>query len=111
MTHKMFRNKPRLWSRIAALLTLLFSTDIAIGQAEEAAVDSSLRTLQDVRVISKLVKYQPLTIEYQLAVRQPVDHDDTTKGFFYQQLRLAHSDFSKPMIMETEGYNGRAPNS
>jgi hypothetical protein len=111
MIHKISVNRLRLLSHIAASIILLFSAAIVAGQVDEKAVDSSLRTLQDVKMISKLVNYHPFGLEYQLAVRQPVDHDDTTKGFFYQQVRLAHTDFSKPMIMETEGYNGRAPNS
>ena len=50
----------------------------------------------------------PYRLEYQLTVKQPLDHNDTTHGFFFQQVRLVHKDFSKPMVMETEGYAGRA---
>jgi len=99
----------KLLSNTVILTAVLLRTCIAFGQGDEATVDSSLRSLKDVTIISKLVKYQPYSLEYQLAIKQPLDHNDTTRGFFYQQLRLAHRDFSKPMIMETEGYNGREP--
>jgi len=111
MSLKIRSAKAKLLSTSFILVALLFRVGIAAGQTEEAAVDSALRTLKDVKIISKIVRYSPYSLEYQLAIRQPLDHSDTTKGFFYQQLRLAHKDFSKPMIMETEGYNGRDPNS
>src|SRR5689334_10660404 len=111
MTLNRFPNKTRFLPRIVSLFTSLFLAGFAFGQANETAVDSSLRTLQDVTLVSKLVEYNPFRLEYQLAVRQPVDHNDTTKGFFYQQVRLSHKDFSKPMIMGTDGYNGTAPTS
>ena len=78
----------------------------AIAQNEETATDSALAHLQDVKVLFKKVTYRPFSLEYQLAIRQPVDHADSTKGFFYQQLYLIHRGFSLPMVMETEGYNG-----
>ena len=104
---KRFLAKPTPLSRGIMLTALLLCACIAFGQGDEATVDSSLRSLKDVTIISKLVKYQSYSLEYQIAIRQPLDHNDTTKGFFYQQLRLAHRGFSKPMIMQTEGYNGR----
>lgn len=90
-------------------ILFLFSFSFSYGQTDEASVDNALRTLKDVKVISKTVTYSPYSLQYQLAIRQPVDHSDTSKGFFYQYLQLLHRDFSKPMVMETEGYNGRAP--
>jgi hypothetical protein len=78
----MTSRRPRFSPHIATFITLLFSIGIATAQTNEAAVDSSLRTLADVKVISKLVKYHPFSLEYQLEIKQPVDHTDTTKGFF-----------------------------
>ena len=101
----------RSFSNAFLLAGMLLYVFAANAQSDEALVDSSLHTLKDVRIISKTVKYVPYSLEYQLAIRQPLDHNDTSKGFFYQQFSLAHKDFSKPMIMETEGYNGRAPGS
>lgn len=41
---------------------------------------------------------------YTLKVRQPIDHTDTTKGFFSQKVYLTHVDFNQPMVMVTAGY-------
>lgn len=70
-------------------------------------MDSALSHLPDVRVISKTVNYSPYRLEYQLAIRQPVDHSHPARGTFYQQLHLIHRGFSRAMVMETEGYEGR----
>lgn len=111
MIYNIFYAKQKLLLKLVILTALLLPGCTAVAQTDEAIVDSSLQTLKEVTIISKVVKYHPYSLEYQLAIRQPVDHNDTTKGFFYQQFRLAHKDFLKPMIMETEGYNGRNPAS
>ena len=41
---------------------------------------------------------------YAIKFRQPIDHRDTTKGFFIQVVLLGHNDVSKSMVMETNGY-------
>ncbi|MBS1933919.1 MAG: hypothetical protein JST96_07955 [Bacteroidetes bacterium] len=92
-------------------ITVLLTFSFVYAQDDEVSVDNTLHTLKDIRVISKTVNYEPYSLEYSLAIRQPIDHSDTTKGFFYQQFRLLHRGFSKPMVMETEGYDGREPHS
>jgi hypothetical protein len=89
---------------IAALLFCLGSVS---AQTDEAFMDSALARLPDVRVINKLVNYSPYRLEYQLAIKQPVDHTDPARGYFYQQLHLIHKGLSRAMVMETQGYNGR----
>lgn len=41
---------------------------------------------------------------YEIRFRQPIDHLDTSKGFFMQVLLLGHNDTTRPMIIETNGY-------
>lgn len=77
------------------------------AQTDEGAVDSALSVLHDVKIISKTVTYSPYLLEYQLSVKQPIDHNDPGRGYFYQQVHFFHRGFSKPMVMETEGYNGQ----
>jgi len=92
------------------LLTIIFvfCTRAIFAQNYEAQADSALAKLPGVKIISKQVTHSPFKLEYQLAIKQPVDHTDTTKGYFYQQLHLIHRDFAKPMVMETQGYQGYA---
>ena len=42
---------------------------------------------------------------YTIKFRQPIDHTDTTKGFFKQVVLLGHNDTSKVMVVETNGYS------
>ncbi|HKK62874.1 MAG TPA: S28 family serine protease [Bacteroidales bacterium] len=37
--------------------------------------------------------------------KQPIDHSDTTKGFFSQKLYISHYDSTKPVVLVTEGYS------
>ncbi len=109
MHEKIFYRIKQIPVTIISFFVILFHFSFVNAQSDEAIVDSTLKTLKDVRIISKTVTYFPYSLQYQLAIRQPLDHNDTSKGFFYQYLQLLHRDFSKPMVMETEGYNGREP--
>jgi len=42
---------------------------------------------------------------YVLFVKQPIDHFDTTKGYFYQKVYLTHIGFDKPTVIVTAGYD------
>lgn len=97
----------QLYKQSALALGLFFCFVTALAQKEEGVVDSALAHLPDVRIISKTIIPSPHRVEYQLAILQPVDHSNPAKGSFYQQLHLIHRGFARPMIMETEGYNGR----
>jgi pimeloyl-ACP methyl ester carboxylesterase len=98
-----------LSARVSGLIvTLLFCLTAATAQTDEAQMDSSLSHLPDVRVITKTVVQSPYRVEYQLAIRQPVDHSNPAMGFFEQQLHLIHRGMSRPMVMETQGYTGSA---
>jgi len=97
----------KLLTRLVFATILLFVAAPGFAQNDASSVDDALAKLPGIKIIHKKVTGSPFKAEYQLAIKQPIDHNDTTKGFFYQQLRLIHRDFSKPMVMETEGYSGR----
>jgi len=97
----------RLYRHFVFAFGLVFCFGTSHAQKEDAAVDSALARLPDVRVINKTITRMPHRVEYQLAIRQPVDHSNPAKGSFYQQLHLIHRGFARPMILETEGYTGR----
>lgn len=46
-----------------------------------------------------------------LWVRQPLDHSDTTKGFFDQRVFVQHFDATRPTVMVTEGYSAEYASS
>lgn len=47
---------------------------------------------------------------YELKIRQPLDHKDHSKGYFYQRVYLSHKGFDQPTCMITNGY-GRPSNN
>ncbi len=105
----LYYNTRKLFTRQTALtIFVLFFAARVFSQSDESVMDSALSKLPGIRVIAKTVNYSPYMLEYQLAIKQPVDHADPDKALFYQQLHLIHRGFSRPMVMETEGYNGRA---
>lgn len=48
---------------------------------------------------------------YILTITQPLDHHHPEKGSFTQRAFLSHRDFSKPMVMTTEGYSAEYANN
>ncbi len=41
---------------------------------------------------------------YELKIKQPLDHKDPSKGYFYQRAFLSHAGFDEPTVMVTNGY-------
>ncbi len=46
---------------------------------------------------------------YELFFRQPLDHQDTTRGFFQQKVFLTHRGADRPTVLVTEGYTAGRP--
>lgn len=42
---------------------------------------------------------------YHLMVKQPLDHSDHSKGYFYQKVYLSHKGFDNINVIVTQGYN------
>jgi len=48
----------------------------------------------------------PFSDVWEVMIRQPLNHSDTTEGFFLQRVFVAERDTSKPVVFITEGYTG-----
>jgi len=71
--------------------------------AQVSVLEKKLFELPDI-IFSPLTVPSGFTAAYELAVRQPIDHNDPQKGFFYQRVFLSHRGFEKPVVFVTEGY-------
>ncbi len=71
--------------------------------AQISSLEKKLYELPDV-IFSQLNTPPGFMAAYELAVRQPLDHKDISKGFFYQRVFLSHRGFEKPVVFVTEGY-------
>lgn len=90
-------------------LVLFFLITIAAPlhvYAQKETLEEKLFNLPDV-VFEKMEDNKGLNT-FLLKVKQPLDHKDTTKGYFYQRAYLTHTGFDRPTVMVTEGYNSNA---
>ncbi|MCO6477434.1 MAG: hypothetical protein J5I94_12465 [Phaeodactylibacter sp.] len=71
---------------------------------QPGALEMKLFNLPDV-VFKKIDVPEGFEAAYELQVRQPIDHEDPSKGYFYQRAYLSHRSFDAPMVIATEGYH------
>lgn len=86
---------------ITALLVVLF---IQTAVAQTDTLLSRLKGLPDVINVTPIKPNKAFKSAYVILIDQPVDHDNPKGRHFQQRVFLSHSDFSKPMIFVTEGY-------
>lgn len=89
--------------KLLFLITFL-STLINPVFAQEQNIENHLFNLPDV-IFKKIDTPDSFKLAYELKVKQPVDHFDHSKGFFYQRAFLSHKGFDRPTVINTAGYN------
>ncbi|MCF8225380.1 MAG: aminopeptidase [Bacteroidales bacterium] len=82
----------------------LFLLLVGLPSYAGESIDDFLKKLplKNIRVMEKESFYNNI---YEVLFEQPIDHRDTTKGYFSQRLYISHVDASKPVVLVTEGYN------
>ena len=86
------------------LSVFLFIVLGTMASAQTQNLENLLFELPDL-IFEKTTTATALETVYQLKVKQPVDHTNPSKGFFYQKVYLTHRGFNKPTVIVTEGYN------
>jgi hypothetical protein len=86
---------------IAIAISSLFLQTL---DAQTTRLEDLLFELPDV-IFTKIETTKNFNASYELKIRQPIDHSDSSKGHFYQRAFLSHTSFDQPMIMITEGYS------
>ncbi|MFC2110098.1 S28 family serine protease [Bacteroidota bacterium] len=86
---------------IIIIVNLLF---FELLNAQTNKIDSLLFELPDV-IFSKIETAKNFEATYELSIKQPLDHSDVSKGYFYQRAFLSHKGFEHPTVMITEGYS------
>ena len=85
------------------LLLFLFFAGYQLANAQTEDLENLLFDLPD--VIFKKIDTRQDHITYELKIKQPIDHSNPSKGFFYQKAYLTHKGFDRPTVIITEGYN------
>lgn len=80
-------------------ITLIFISSLLSAQN----ISEQLFNLPNV-IFEKVLTPVGYEAAYELKIRQPLDHNDPSKGYFYQRAFLSHAGFTEPTVMVTNGY-------
>jgi len=87
------------------LLILFFAfVSLPIARAQKSPYEAMLYELPDV-IFTEIEPAEGYLASYELRIKQPLDHDDVTKGYFYQRAFLSHKGLNRPTVIITQGYS------
>ena len=87
------------------LFLLLFLLSLTIA-AQTSTLEKFLRTQPEIKSVGKIKENPFFSEAFKIMVRQPLDHSDTTKGFFLQRVFISDKGKENPVLLITEGYYG-----
>ncbi|MCG6187205.1 S28 family serine protease [Maribellus maritimus] len=67
-------------------------------------LESFLNTQSSIQSVEKITGNSFFDETFKIMVRQPLDHSDTSKGFFLQRVFIADKGKNTPVVLITEGY-------
>lgn len=73
-------------------------------KVESSELYNKLKALPGVVSVEK-INTDHFLERYRVKITQPVDHKDTTKGFFTQRFYVSHAGFDRPTQIVAEGYD------
>ena len=82
----------------------VFLLTALISFAQVADIEAFMKQQRQIVEINTIPGNDFFTKTYQVMVRQPLDHNDTTKGFFLQRVFVADKAKTNPVVLGTEGY-------
>jgi len=91
------------------IIQLICILAFAGGLLAQHEIEVRLFELPDV-IFSRIETPEGYNSAFELRVKQPLDHKDPSKGFFYQRVYLSHIDYDSPTLIVTNGY-GRPSNN
>jgi hypothetical protein len=86
------------------ILLQLFWLLALFAAAQDSEFLKFLKSQPAIQKIEKIQGAKQFAESYLLMVRQPIDHKDTTIGFFNQRVYVDHLSKEAPVVLETEGY-------
>ncbi|MFA6340588.1 MAG: S28 family serine protease, partial [Bacteroidales bacterium] len=72
-------------------------------RAERTSLETQLTSIPEVTEVFALESSE-FGEKYRIRIRQMVNHNDITYGFFEQRVFLMHAGFDRPTVLVTEGY-------
>ncbi len=89
--------------RSTSLLFLIICLAVSTTNAQNKSIEGILFELPDV-IFSPIEAPLGSVAAFELRIKQPVDHTNPAKGYFYQRAFLTHRGFDQPTVLVTEGY-------
>jgi len=91
------------------LLFCIVSLAVFTSSQAQTILEEKLFALPDV-IFKKIDTPDGYEAAYELKIRQEIDHNDPSKGYFYQRAYLSHKGYDNPTAIITNGY-GRPSNN
>ncbi len=85
-------------------LQLLFIS-LLISVVSPAQIEEFLKSQPEIKRMEKIPGNDFFNKTWKIMVRQPIDHSDTTKGFFLQRIFVADKGKENAVLLITEGYS------
>lgn len=70
---------------------------------ESQNIEDLLYELPDVQ-FKEIKSNEGYSQTFEIQIKQPIDHSEPSKGYFYQKAFLSHKGFNQPTVIVTEGY-------
>lgn len=86
---------------LAVVLFVVVFPFIGISQS----VINFLNSQRDIKKVTQIENNAFFNATYEIMVRQPINHKDTTNGFFLQRVFVSDKGIENPVVVITEGYN------
>ena len=86
------------------LISIFLFSFFAISAQNSQELLTKIDNLDDVVSVKTIKNNDFFKETLLLEVRQPIDHNDTLKGFFNQRVFVSVYDLSRPVVFVTEGY-------
>ena len=94
--------------------TFLLIVSISVISCSTKKVELSKLTFKEqLKVLFPKAKIDSVKIAdhflnaFELTLQQPLDHNNIEAGTFEHHIYISHSDYKKPTVLITEGYNAR----
>ncbi|MDX1283572.1 MAG: S28 family serine protease [Draconibacterium sp.] len=88
--------------KLLFILPLLFTFLFSYSQITE--LEKFLKSQTEIGEINEIKGNQFFRNTYEIKIKQPIDHSDTTLGFFQQRVFVANKSQKNPVVFITEGY-------
>jgi len=88
---------------ITNFITTILLVFLSYALVAQTSVIDRIHILDNVQA-TKIKTLDGFSECYKIMFRQPVNHNDTSEGFFYQKIYLSHKSVEKPMVLNVNGY-------